>query len=73
MLASFIKVTALCNVFDCFRLNTGEMDEGDSGFLKFRQTSSDDVVSLASSTADSIFLEGTDVLCFSGFPAVLNR
>ncbi|XP_059575615.1 rho guanine nucleotide exchange factor 18 isoform X1 [Alligator mississippiensis] len=40
-----------------FGLNTGEMDEGDSGFLKFRQTSSDDVVSLASSTADSIFLE----------------
>ncbi|XP_053869393.1 rho guanine nucleotide exchange factor 18 isoform X2 [Malaclemys terrapin pileata] len=35
---------------------TGEMDEGDSGFIKFKQTS-DDVVSLAPSTAESIFLE----------------
>lgn len=35
------------------------MDEGDSGFVKFKQTS-DDVVSLAPSTADSIFLEGME-------------
>ncbi|XP_067417255.1 rho guanine nucleotide exchange factor 18 isoform X2 [Emydura macquarii macquarii] len=35
---------------------TGDMDEGDSGFIKFKQTS-DDVVSLAPSTAESIFLE----------------
>lgn len=41
------------------------MDEGDSGFIKFKQTS-DDVVSLAPSTADSIFLEGMKFLCFSG-------
>lgn len=41
------------------------MDEGDSGFIKFKQTS-DDVVSLAPSTADSIFLEGMEFLCFSG-------
>lgn len=41
------------------------MDEGDSGFIKFKQTS-DDVVSLAPSTADSIFLEGMKSLCFSG-------
>ncbi|NWH66801.1 ARHGI factor, partial [Geococcyx californianus] len=39
-----------------FGLITGDMDEGDSGFIKFKQTS-DDVVSLAPSTADSIFLE----------------
>ncbi|OXB73112.1 UNVERIFIED_CONTAM: hypothetical protein H355_012037 [Colinus virginianus] len=39
-----------------FGLISGDMDEGDSGFLKFKQTS-DDVVSLAPSTADSIFLE----------------
>uniref|UniRef100_A0A8B9EGZ8 Rho guanine nucleotide exchange factor 18 n=1 Tax=Anser cygnoides TaxID=8845 RepID=A0A8B9EGZ8_ANSCY len=39
-----------------FRLISGDMDEGDSGFIKFKQTS-DDVVSLAPSTADSIFLE----------------
>ncbi|KFV99055.1 Rho guanine nucleotide exchange factor 18, partial [Eurypyga helias] len=39
-----------------FGLISGDMDEGDSGFIKFKQTS-DDVVSLASSTADSIFLE----------------
>ncbi|NXX47187.1 ARHGI factor, partial [Tricholaema leucomelas] len=37
-------------------LISGDMDEGDSGFIKFKQTS-DDVVSLAPSTADSIFLE----------------
>ncbi|NXK89410.1 ARHGI factor, partial [Formicarius rufipectus] len=37
-------------------LISGDMDEGDSGFVKFKQTS-DDVVSLAPSTADSIFLE----------------
>lgn len=42
------------------------MDEGDSGFIKFKQTS-DDVVSLAPSTADSLFLEGMEFLCFSGF------
>lgn len=41
------------------------MDEGDSGFVKFKQTS-DDVISLAPSTADSIFLEGMELLCFSG-------
>ncbi|NXJ95005.1 ARHGI factor, partial [Corythaixoides concolor] len=35
-----------------FGLISGDMDEGDSGFIKFKQTS-DDVVSLA----DSIFLE----------------
>ncbi|KAM6235967.1 rho guanine nucleotide exchange factor 18 isoform 3-T4 [Porphyrio hochstetteri] len=35
---------------------SGDMDEGDSGFIKFKQTS-DDVVSLAPSTADSAFLE----------------
>ncbi|XP_074834696.1 rho guanine nucleotide exchange factor 18 [Carettochelys insculpta] len=35
---------------------TGEMDEGDSGFIKFKQVS-DDAVSLAPSTAESIFLE----------------
>ncbi|KAM7134699.1 rho guanine nucleotide exchange factor 18 isoform 3-T3 [Macrochelys suwanniensis] len=35
---------------------TGEMDEGDSGFIKFKQTS-DDVVSLAPSTVESVFLE----------------
>ncbi|XP_051495343.1 rho guanine nucleotide exchange factor 18 isoform X3 [Apus apus] len=34
----------------------GDMDEGDSGFIKFKQTS-DDVVSLAPTTADSTFLE----------------
>ncbi|NXW55457.1 ARHGI factor, partial [Eurystomus gularis] len=39
-----------------FGLIAGDMDEGDSGFVKFKQTS-DDVVSLAPSTADSIFLE----------------
>ncbi|XP_068853566.1 rho guanine nucleotide exchange factor 18 isoform X2 [Aphelocoma coerulescens] len=39
-----------------FGLISGDMDEGDSGFIKFKQTS-DDVVSLAPSTADSIFLE----------------
>ncbi|NXY88820.1 ARHGI factor, partial [Alcedo cyanopectus] len=37
-------------------LISGDMDEGDSGFVKFKQTS-DDVVSLAPSTADSNFLE----------------
>ncbi|KFV67820.1 Rho guanine nucleotide exchange factor 18, partial [Dryobates pubescens] len=37
-------------------LISGDMDEGDSGFIKFKQPS-DDVVSLAPSTADSIFLE----------------
>ncbi|NXG93798.1 ARHGI factor, partial [Stercorarius parasiticus] len=41
-----------------FGLIAGDMDEGDSGFIKFKQTS-DDVVSLAPSTADSIFLEDT--------------
>ncbi|NXN51199.1 ARHGI factor, partial [Rynchops niger] len=41
-----------------FGLIPGDMDEGDSGFIKFKQTS-DDVVSLAPSTADSIFLEDT--------------
>ncbi|NXO42967.1 ARHGI factor, partial [Locustella ochotensis] len=39
-----------------FGLISGDMDEGESGFIKFKQTS-DDVVSLAPSTADSIFLE----------------
>ncbi|NWV75251.1 ARHGI factor, partial [Dasyornis broadbenti] len=39
-----------------FGLISGDMDEGDSGIIKFKQTS-DDVVSLAPSTADSIFLE----------------
>ncbi|NXD82447.1 ARHGI factor, partial [Halcyon senegalensis] len=39
-----------------FGLISGDMDEGDSGFVKFKQTS-DDVVSLAPSTADSNFLE----------------
>ncbi|NXQ31611.1 ARHGI factor, partial [Alaudala cheleensis] len=39
-----------------FGLISGDMDEGDSGYIKFKQTS-DDVVSLAPSTADSIFLE----------------
>uniref|UniRef100_A0A672TGJ1 Rho/Rac guanine nucleotide exchange factor 18 n=1 Tax=Strigops habroptila TaxID=2489341 RepID=A0A672TGJ1_STRHB len=39
-----------------FGLISGDMDEGDSGFVKFKQTS-DDVVSLAPSTADTIFLE----------------
>uniref|UniRef100_A0A669QL98 Rho/Rac guanine nucleotide exchange factor 18 n=1 Tax=Phasianus colchicus TaxID=9054 RepID=A0A669QL98_PHACC len=39
-----------------FGLISGDMDEGDSGFIKFKQTS-DDVVSLAPSTADCIFLE----------------
>ncbi|KFQ85785.1 Rho guanine nucleotide exchange factor 18, partial [Phoenicopterus ruber ruber] len=39
-----------------FGLISGDMDEGDSGFIKFKQTS-DDVVSLAPSTADSVFLE----------------
>ncbi|XP_050177337.1 rho guanine nucleotide exchange factor 18 isoform X2 [Myiozetetes cayanensis] len=39
-----------------FGLISGDMDEGDSGFIKFKQTS-DDVVSLAPSTADSFFLE----------------
>ncbi|NWY07002.1 ARHGI factor, partial [Nothoprocta ornata] len=39
-----------------FGLISGDMDEGDSGFIKFKQTS-DDVVSLAPSTSDSIFLE----------------
>uniref|UniRef100_A0A8D0EJM9 Rho guanine nucleotide exchange factor 18 n=1 Tax=Strix occidentalis caurina TaxID=311401 RepID=A0A8D0EJM9_STROC len=38
------------------QLISGDMDEGDSGFIKFKQTS-DDVVVLAPSTADSIFLE----------------
>ncbi|XP_052555649.1 rho guanine nucleotide exchange factor 18 isoform X2 [Tympanuchus pallidicinctus] len=37
-------------------LISGDMDEGDSGFIKFKQTS-DDVVSLAPSTADCLFLE----------------
>ncbi|GAB0200629.1 rho guanine nucleotide exchange factor 18 [Grus japonensis] len=41
-----------------FGVISGDMDEGDSGFIKFKQTS-DDVVSLAPSTADSIFLEDT--------------
>ncbi|XP_009893462.1 PREDICTED: rho guanine nucleotide exchange factor 18 [Charadrius vociferus] len=39
-----------------FGLISGDMDEGDSGFIKLKQTA-DDVVSLAPSTADSIFLE----------------
>ncbi|XP_055563816.1 rho guanine nucleotide exchange factor 18 isoform X2 [Falco cherrug] len=39
-----------------FGLISGDMDEGDSVFIKFKQTS-DDVVSLAPSTADSVFLE----------------
>ncbi|NWX17086.1 ARHGI factor, partial [Aegotheles bennettii] len=39
-----------------FGLISGDMDEGDSGFIKFKQTS-DDVVSLAPTTADSTFLE----------------
>ncbi|PKU36036.1 rho guanine nucleotide exchange factor 18 [Limosa lapponica baueri] len=39
-----------------FGLISGDMDEGDSGFIKFKQAA-DDVVSLAPSTADSIFLE----------------
>ncbi|NWS48203.1 ARHGI factor, partial [Probosciger aterrimus] len=39
-----------------FGLISGDMDEGDSGSIKFKQTS-DDVVSLAPSTADTIFLE----------------
>ncbi|NWU66533.1 ARHGI factor, partial [Pterocles burchelli] len=39
-----------------FGLISGDMDEGDSGFIKFKQTS-EDVVSLAPSTTDSIFLE----------------
>ncbi|KAF2980455.1 hypothetical protein EK904_008354, partial [Melospiza melodia maxima] len=39
-----------------FGLISGDMDEGDSGFVKFKQTS-DDVISLAPSTTDSIFLE----------------
>lgn len=39
------------------------MDEGDSGFIKFKQTS-DDVVSLAPSTADCIFLEGMEASVF---------
>ncbi|XP_071584174.1 rho guanine nucleotide exchange factor 18 isoform X2 [Heliangelus exortis] len=39
-----------------FGLISRDMDEGDSGFIKFKQTS-DDVVSLASTTADSTFLE----------------
>ncbi|NXU55733.1 ARHGI factor, partial [Turnix velox] len=39
-----------------FGLISGDMDEGDSGFMKFKQTP-EDVVSLAPSTADSIFLE----------------
>ncbi|XP_074783879.1 rho guanine nucleotide exchange factor 18 isoform X2 [Athene noctua] len=45
-----------------FGLISGDMDEGDSGFIKFKQTS-DDVVVLAPSTADSIFLE--DAYCVS--------
>ncbi|NXE07156.1 ARHGI factor, partial [Lophotis ruficrista] len=39
-----------------FGLISGDMDEGDSGFVKCKQPS-DDVFSLAPSTADSIFLE----------------
>ncbi|KFP38184.1 Rho guanine nucleotide exchange factor 18, partial [Chlamydotis macqueenii] len=39
-----------------FGLISGDMDEGDSGFIKCKQPS-DDVFSLAPSTADSIFLE----------------
>ncbi|KFP86286.1 Rho guanine nucleotide exchange factor 18, partial [Acanthisitta chloris] len=39
-----------------FGLISGDMDEGDSGFIRFKQTS-DDLVSLAPSTSDSIFLE----------------
>ncbi|XP_074934203.1 rho guanine nucleotide exchange factor 18 isoform X3 [Phalacrocorax aristotelis] len=45
-----------------FGLISGDMDEGDSGFIKFKQTS-DDVVSLAPSTADSIFLEDAYSVC----------
>ncbi|NWQ87943.1 ARHGI factor, partial [Burhinus bistriatus] len=45
-----------------FGLISGDMDEGDSGFIKFKQTS-DDVVSLAPSTADSIFLEDAYTVC----------
>ncbi|NXC40834.1 ARHGI factor, partial [Penelope pileata] len=41
-----------------FGLISGDMDEGDSGFIKCKQTS-DDVVSLAPSTADSGCLEDT--------------
>ncbi|XP_056677972.1 rho guanine nucleotide exchange factor 18 isoform X3 [Monodelphis domestica] len=39
-----------------FGSGTGEMDESDSGFLKFKQTT-DDSLSLASSTTESIFVE----------------
>ncbi|NWI26664.1 ARHGI factor, partial [Sula dactylatra] len=45
-----------------FGLISGDMDEGDSGFIKFKQTS-DDVVSLAPSTADSVFLEDAYSVC----------
>lgn len=45
------------------------MDEGDSGFIKFKQTA-DDVVSLAPSTADSIFLEGMEFCAFQEFCAI---
>lgn len=41
-----------------FRTVIGEMDEADSIFLKFKQTA-DDSLSLASSNAESIFVEGT--------------
>ncbi|XP_063146723.1 rho guanine nucleotide exchange factor 18 isoform X2 [Candoia aspera] len=37
-------------------LTGGEMDEGDSGFMKFK-TASEDVVSLAPSTTESVFVE----------------
>ncbi|XP_039194439.1 rho guanine nucleotide exchange factor 18 isoform X1 [Crotalus tigris] len=37
-------------------LTGGEMDEGDSGFMKLKPAS-EDVVSLASSTAESVFVE----------------
>ncbi|XP_043820795.1 rho guanine nucleotide exchange factor 18 isoform X2 [Dromiciops gliroides] len=39
-----------------FGPGTGEMDETDSGFLKFKQAT-DDSLSLASSTAESVFVE----------------
>ncbi|XP_066492162.1 rho guanine nucleotide exchange factor 18 isoform X2 [Tiliqua scincoides] len=39
-----------------FGLLGGEMDEGDSGFLRFK-SASDDIVSLAPLTAESVFVE----------------
>lgn len=55
-LAQFFRVTVF--MIFLFRPIAGEMDEADSVFLKFKQAA-DDSLSLTSSSAEPIFVEGT--------------